>query len=105
MYISPFFNPCRAGKKKVRVAGYIDTLLHGLVTDKKVLFSQAGLLTCGSPSDCTFPLGKLSSGYKQSLSPLTALAQRYGFAPYSLFTSGIKKIRRHLADIYKLRKR
>ena len=23
----------------------------------------------------------------QSLSPLTALAQRYGFAPYSLFTA------------------
>jgi hypothetical protein len=29
---------------------------------------------------------KRSSGIKQSLSPLTALAQRHGFAPCSLFT-------------------
>jgi len=29
--------------------------MHGLITDRKVLFSQAGLLTCGSSSDCTFP--------------------------------------------------
>jgi len=59
VYISPFFNPCRAGKKKVRTAGQIATRRYGLITDKKVFFSQAGLLTCGSPSDCTFPPVKL----------------------------------------------
>ena len=42
------------------------------------------------------PVPNRNSGISQSSSPLTALAQRYGFAPYSLFTA---EFRRHLADM------
>jgi hypothetical protein len=50
------------------------------------------------------PAFKQDSGYKQSSSPLTALAQRYGFPPYSLFNAEGKKLRHHLVDIYEQRK-
>ena len=43
------------------------------------IFRQLNLPALTVFSDC------LGSGHFQLLSPLTALAQRYGFAPYSLF--------------------
>lgn len=41
---------------------------------------------------------------KQSSSPLTALAQRYGFTPYSLFTATLFR-QRHPADMIAQRER
>ncbi len=43
------------------------------------------------------PVSRIVSGRMQTLSPLTAPAQRYGFAPYSLFTMSFFRTR-HLAE-------
>ncbi len=46
--------------------------------------AMAGLLTCGSFQIHRLPI-LIDSGFVVTQSPLTALVQRYGFAPYSLF--------------------
>ncbi len=75
-----------SGHKK---SPYHICIRHGLFSDYRVsLLSQAGLLTRGSFSGCAFPPEIITQAVTlmQPLSPLTALAQRYGFSPYSLFT-------------------
>jgi hypothetical protein len=85
----------RLGIKKVRTTTWeINSLVqYGLLRTRIPFILPAGLLTHGSAADHAFPPiirgfpEMTDSDIMQSLSPFTALAQRYGFTPYSLFTA------------------
>jgi hypothetical protein len=85
----------RLGIKKVRTTTReINSLVqYGLLRTRIPFLLPAGLLTHGSAADRAFPLvirgfpEMTGSDIMRSLSPFTALAQRYGFTPYSLFTA------------------
>lgn len=87
-----------AGKKK-SVPHHLDAArtfygrksryLPGRSSDSRLILGPR--LPKGFPNSRVIP-----SGIMQPSSPLTALAQRYGFAPYSLFTAAIpEEGRRH----------
>ena len=99
LHTSSFCKILRSGgQKKIRAAsqdaartfyGRKSRYLPGRSSDSRIIL--------GPRLPGGFPLsGGISSGILQPSSPLTALAQRYGFAPYSLFTAAIpKEGRRH----------
>jgi len=82
------------GKKKVRATGNTATRTY---MDKKVFFSQAGLLTCGSSSDCTFPFKNLNSGF------FAVVVPAYSAGPtlriYTVFPFHHRGFPGHLADM------
>lgn len=70
--------------------------------DKKVLFSQAGLLTHGSSFDCTFPLLITEQWFKSSRRPrLQRWPNVTEFHRFPFSREG--KSLKHLVDMYILR--